>query len=139
MATPDLRRLGERVQARRLQLNLSVKRAAVLSDLSIGTWKRVEASEPVRHMTYDKVEAALGWTVGSCRKIMDGGDPALLDELDGTSIAAVSPSELADEISHAVSGAMVAGTDLNASKIREVNERALAILRARGILPPASN
>lgn len=139
MATLDLQRLGERVNQRRLQLNLSVKRAADLGELSIGTWKRVEAGDPVRHMTYDKVEAALGWSVGSCRKIMDGGDAVILDDPDASTVAPVPAEELADEISQAIQGAMVAGTDLNASKIREVNERALEVLRARGILPSPSN
>jgi len=139
VATPDLQRLAERVHQRRLQLNLSVKRAAGIAELSIGTWKRVEAGEPVRHLTYDKIESALGWTVGSCRKIMDGGEAVLLDELDAAVVAAVPAEALAEEISQAVQGAMVAGTDLNASKIREVNERALAILRTRGIIPPTTD
>lgn len=123
---------------RRLQLNLSVIRAADMADISKDTWKRVERASPVRHLTYDKIEAALGWTVGSCRKIADGGEPVLLDdEQDGAAhIVPVPPDVLEDEFRGAVQGALIASTDgMTTSTIREVNDRAIAILRARGILP----
>jgi hypothetical protein len=141
VASPDLRRLAARVVDRRLRLNLSIKRAAERAEISLGTWKRVERGEAVRHLTYDKVEVALGWTVGSCRKIMDGGEAVPLDDdrTDGVSIQPVPPDVLEGEIRGAVQGAMVAGTDLNASKIREINERAIAVLRERGILPPSAD
>jgi transcriptional regulator with XRE-family HTH domain len=141
VATPDLQRLAERVKARRLELNLSIKRAATLASMSKDTWTRVETGANVHHVTYDKVETALRWTVGSCRKIMDGGDAILLDagQDSADSIQQVPSEDLEEQIRQAVQGAMVAGTDLNASKIREVNERAIAVLRARGILPPAKD
>jgi DNA-binding XRE family transcriptional regulator len=141
VATPDLQRLAERIRERRLQLNLSARRAAERAEVARETWTRLEEGKVVRHTTYDKVEAALGWTIGSCRKVMEGGDAVLLDDTDTHSarVAPVPPEELEGVVSQAIQGAMVAGTDLTASKIREVNERALEILRSHGILPPASN
>jgi hypothetical protein len=138
VATPDLRRLAARVLERRLQLNLSIKRAADLADLSKDTWMRVESGDNVRHMTYDKIETALGWTVGSCRKIMDGGEAVLLDETDpGVTLTPVPTEDLEKEIRGAVQGALIATTDdLTAAQIREVNNRAIQVLRDRGILPP---
>lgn len=137
MATPDLQRLASRVAARRLELNLSVRRAAALAVMSKDTWQRVELGRPVQNLTFDKVESALGWTVGSCRKILDGGEAILLDPDpdDEVQFAVVPPEELEAEVRQAIQGAMVAGTDLNASKIREVNDRAIEVLRTRGILP----
>lgn len=108
-----------------------------MAGLSKDTWMRVEGGGPVRHVTYDKVESTLGWTVGSCRKIMDGGEPSLLDFDFDVEFAAVPAEQQEAAIRHAVQDAMVAGTDLNASKIREVNERVIETLRERGILPPA--
>lgn len=95
---------------------------------------RVENGEQVRHSTYDKVEKTLGWTVGSCRKILDGGDAV---PVDGADFASVPVGALEDEVRNAIQGAMVAATDLNASVIRDVNERAIEALRSKGILPPA--
>lgn len=136
VATPDLQRLAARVSERRLGLNLSIKRAAVLAGLSKDTWMRVEAGESVRHLTYDKVETALRWTIGSCRKIMDGGEAVDLDD-QVSHIAVVLPEDLEEEIRDAVQGALISTTDdLTSSQIRDVNERAIAVLRARGILPP---
>lgn len=136
MATPDLQRLAARVTKRRLELNLSLKRAANAAKLSKDTWARVENAEKVRHITYDKLEGALGWTVGSCRKILDGGEPIPLDgEIEFASVPAEQQETV---IRQAVQDAMVASTDLNANKIRAINERVIETLRERGILPTAS-
>lgn len=133
---PDLGRLAARVTKRRLRLNLSIKRAAALADgMAKDTWTRVEDGKVVRHETYDRVESALGWTVGSCRKVMDGGEPSLL--ADNDAVAVVPPEDLEVEVRGAVQGALIATTDeLTAAQIRDINERAIGILRQRGVLPP---
>jgi hypothetical protein len=140
VATPDLQRLAAHVTRRRLDLNLSVKRAASIAHMSKDTWVRVERGDAVQHLTYGKVEAALGWAVGSCRKIRSDGEAVLLDESAGKSgIVAVPPETLEIEVRDAVQGAMIAATDTpTASEIRKVNEHVIGILRARGILPPES-
>lgn len=139
VATPDLRRLAERVAQRRRELNLPVTRAAEAAGVSRDTWKRVERGEPVRHLTYDKIEAALRWTAGSCRKIMDGGDSVPLDggSESGPQIMSVPPETLEGEVRSAVQSALIATTDdLSSAQIREINERAIEFLRGRGVLPP---
>lgn len=139
VSTPDLQRLAEHVADRRNRLGMSVRRAAGVAGVSKDTWTRLEAALPVRHSTYDAAELALGWTAGSCRKIADGGDALLLEDAaeSATSTTSVPPETLEVEIRDAVQGALIASTDeLTTSQIREVNEHAIAILRARGILPP---
>lgn len=137
MATPDLGRLAAHVHSRRLHLNLSLKRAGDLAGLSKDTWARVEHGEAVRHMTYDKIETALGWTGGSCRKILDGGEAVPLDDSSAVEITHVPPETLEGEIRNAVQGAMIASTNTpTAAEIRAVNERVIDLLRNRGILPP---
>lgn len=106
-----------------------------MAELSKDTWARVENAEPVRHITYDKIEGALGWSIGSCRKILGGDEPSLLD-LD-VEFAAVPAEQQEAAIRQAVQDAMVAATDLNAGKIRDINERVIEMLRERGILPSA--
>jgi transcriptional regulator with XRE-family HTH domain len=138
--TPDLDRLADAVKNRRIQLNLSIRRAAEAAGVSKDTWMRVESGGGVRHMTYDKIEAVLGWTVGGCRKIMDGQEPVLLDlDVDADArFTAVPPEMLEAEVGTAVQGALIATTDdLTAAQIRQINERVIELLRARGILPPA--
>lgn len=105
--------------------------------MSKDTWIRVEAGKEVQGQTYDKVEAVLRWTVGSCRKVLDGGEPVPLDDGPGAKMTAVPVEDLEVEIRDAVQGALIATTDdLTAAQIRSVNERAIKVLRARGVLPP---
>lgn len=140
MAATDLQRLAAHVKRRRLQLNLSMLRAAEVADVSKDTWKRVEIGLPVRHLTYDRIEAALRWSIGSCRKVADGGDEVLIDPPQSPTIRLTSmpPEDLEVEIRDAVQGALVATTDdLTAAQIRAINQRAIEFLRARGVLPPA--
>ncbi|MFI0900626.1 hypothetical protein [Streptomyces sp. NPDC020983] len=137
MATPDLRRLADRVAERRNGLNLSIKRAAELGPMSKDTWIRVEAGESVQRQTYTKVEAVLHWAVGSCRKVLDGGEPTSLPDEDHHRITVVPPEDLETEIRDAVQGALIATTDdLTTAQVRQVHERAIEVLRARGVLPP---
>jgi hypothetical protein len=138
VSTPDLQGLASRVLERRKGLNLSIKRAAALGPMSKATWMRVEAGLEAQHQTYDKVERVLRWTVGSCRKILEGGEPVPLADPPGR-ITSVPPENLEAEIRDAVQNALISTTDdLTSSKIRSVNERAIAILRERGILPDKS-
>jgi hypothetical protein len=137
VSTPDLRRLADCVVERRKGLNLSIKRAAALAPMSKDTWIRVEAGKEVQGQTYDKVEGVLHWTVGSCRKVLDGGDPMLLPDSDSQRITPVPPEDLAVAVGDAVQDALIATTDdLTSAKIRDVTEHAIKILRDRGVLPP---
>ena len=84
MATRDLDRLGRRVKAHRLQLYSSRKAAADAADVTKDTWQRVEEGKPAREKSYAGIEHALGWAVGSCIAIAEGGEPVLVDAADGT-------------------------------------------------------
>ncbi|MFI8300048.1 helix-turn-helix domain-containing protein [Streptomyces nigra] len=80
MATRDLARLAQRVKAHRLELYRSRLAAADAAGISKDTWRRVEEGEEVRDATYAKIDKALGWMVGSCLLIAEGGSPILADE-----------------------------------------------------------
>lgn len=137
MATPDLQRLAALIKRRRRELNLSVVRAARAAGMSRDTWSRIESGLPARLMNYDKIEDVLQWAVGSCQKIMDGGEPVETgspDERSAVEYAPVPPEMLEEEVRQAVAGAMVAGTNLTGDRIREVSDEAIAYLRKRGIL-----
>lgn len=137
VSTPDLQRLADRVIARRKGLNLSIKRAAVLAPLSKDTWIRVEAGKDVQGGSYDKVEGVLRWRIGSCRNVLDGGEPMLLPDEDGSRITAVPPEDVAAVAGGAVQDALIATTDtLTSAEIRNATERAVEFLRERGVLPP---
>lgn len=134
----DLERLADRVKQRRIELELGIEPAARSAGMSKDTWKRVEAGLTVRDTSYAKIDQALAWAVGSCAKIADGGDPVEAGPAESkVEFASVPPDAMEAEVRQAVQNAMVAGTDLTADKIRQVNEAAIRVLRERGILPPA--
>lgn len=127
------------MKRRRLELNLSQKRAAGMTRMSNDTWIRVEKAQTVQPSTYDRIEEALRWTVGSCRKITEGGEPVVLDIGGEVEFATVPTADQEAGIRQAVQDVMVASTDLNAGKIREIDELVIDMLRKRGILPPADS
>ncbi|PZT70144.1 hypothetical protein DN402_31435 [Streptomyces sp. SW4] len=77
MATRDLDRLAKSVKAHRLQQYPSRDAAAEAAGITRNTWKKVEEGQEVRESTYVKVDKALGWGIGSCVAITEGGNPVL--------------------------------------------------------------
>lgn len=131
-ATPpsDLQPLAVAVRARRLELGMSMAALADASALSKDTFRRIEEGQPVRSVTYAKVDSAIGWAVGSCEDVIRGGSATPAD-LEG-----VKFTRLADaDVHEAITSAMVATTELTAAEIREVTERVMESLRRRGLLP----
>lgn len=75
MSTPT-QRLGDLVKARRESLGIyTISEAASRAGLSRETWTNVEKGEPVKPVTFRKVEDALQWNHGSCGAILAGGEP----------------------------------------------------------------
>ena len=79
MATRDPKRLGATVKAHRMQQYASRDAAAASVGMSKDTWQRVEEGRPVRESSYARVDRALGWAVGSCLLVAEGGAPVLAD------------------------------------------------------------
>lgn len=135
-ATPA-ERLAALVRQRRVELNMHKIDAARAAGITITTYMKVEAGESVRDVTYAKIEQALGWVPGSCRDILAGAKAASTVQpgSDGTVIASVPAEALEEEIRQAVQNVMVAGTNLTAGEIREINKRMIEELQKRGLLP----
>ena len=87
MATRDLARLGARVKAHRVQTYSGRKQAADAGGITKDTWQRIEDGRPARDGSYLGVERALGWAVGSCVVIAEGGEPVLVEATNGTASA----------------------------------------------------
>ncbi|MFE2073657.1 helix-turn-helix domain-containing protein [Streptomyces misionensis] len=94
MATRDLDRLAKHVKAHRLEQYSSRDAAAAAAGVTRNTWKRVEEGETVRESTYVAIDKALGWAVGSCIAIAEGGDPVFAGE---PSAAGGAPKQLSAE------------------------------------------
>lgn len=102
MATRDLDRLAKHVKAHRLELFTSRKAAADTVGISKDTWQRVEEGQEVRESTYAKIDKALGWAVGSCAAIAEGGNPVFVDHSGGAGDAASErPKLTADAVRRA--------------------------------------
>jgi hypothetical protein len=101
MATRDLDHLGTTVKAHRLQRYPSRDAAASAAGMTKDTWQRVEEGRPVRESSYAKVDTALGWAVGSCILIAEGGAPVLAgtapDPAAGTALERPTAKEVRDE------------------------------------------
>lgn len=139
MTTRDLDRLARIVKSRRVELYRSRYEAAKTAGLSKDTWQRVEEGNPVRENTYAAVETALRWAPGSCKAIMEGGEPVLADYVEsGGDVTMVSKfpdfwSEDFDEVvRQAMTEAAIAtspGTPVG--EIRAMSDRFVEILRER--------
>lgn len=137
MAPPrDLDRLAAVVKARRLELGLARNKTAQAIGISKDTWQRVEDGKPVREMNYAKIDPALGWAVGSCTAILDGGEPVVAEESKEKpgAILARAPKRDLDEATlvQAVQSASIAVTDMTAAEIRKLSARIVKDLKESG-------
>lgn len=138
-----LQNLAALVTARRTAIGISLDEAARRAvgpdgkPMSNTTWTRVEKELPVRDTTYARVDQVLGWVPGSCLEILNGATAApatIPGAADGARITELPGLE--EALSAAIQSATIAtAPDLKGSQIRELNDRVLADLRKRGVLP----
>jgi hypothetical protein len=138
MATPDLERLAEVVQRRRIELKLGIEPAAKRGGMSKDTWKRVEAGLNVRDTSYTGVEQALEWAPGSCSAVLRGREPVPSEPMADdprVKISKIPLEELERVIGDSVQSAAIATRgDLTAEDLLKLNRRVLEELRVRGVI-----
>jgi transcriptional regulator with XRE-family HTH domain len=77
MAGDNWRRLADYVVARRVALGMRDRRAlAAATGVTERTLGKLETGHRVSASTLGAIENQLGWTPGSCRRILAGGEPA---------------------------------------------------------------
>lgn len=80
VVTPNRKRLGAAVHQRRVDLDITSRRAlAEAAKIGKRTVDSVETGERVSVTSMYKIERALGWVPGSMEDILNGGDPTPLD------------------------------------------------------------
>jgi DNA-binding XRE family transcriptional regulator len=133
-----LRRLAGLIAQRRVDLGMNKIDMARTAGLTITTYSKVEAGLSVRDVTYAKIEPILGWATGSCRHILNGGSaPTVIEpsSVEGISLVAIPADGFEEDLSQAVTSAMVAVADnLTAAEIREISRRAMEELKRRGVI-----
>lgn len=135
MADRDLARLARVAKRRRLQLGLARNKAAVAIGISKDTWARLEAGEPIREMNYAKIDIPLGWAVGSCVAVLEGGEPTEVEVTGEGAISSVATSDLGSEIAKSMAHALVGTTtSLPNEEIRELTAQVLKDLENRGLI-----
>ena len=78
MAGEDWRRLGDYVIARRAELGMRDRRAlAAVTGVTDRTLGKLENGHRVSASTLGTIENHLGWTPGSSRRILAGGEPGV--------------------------------------------------------------
>lgn len=122
MATRDLGRLAERVKAHRLALYPSRLAAARAAGVSKDTWQRVEEGVPdVRDTSYAKIDTALGWAIGGCIAIAEGGEPVLIDR-PGSNTPTSAPTATIDPETLRRAAFEAARSKLPAASIGDVDD-----------------
>ena len=137
MAPRDLDALAKAVKTRRTELGLAYKTAAKMAGLAPDTWKRIETGEPVRELSYAKVDPVLQWAPGSCMAALEGKTPVPVIPAEGAPGVSISPvpPEALDAAKDVVQLAAIATTSgLTADEIRSLSERVVADLKEKGLL-----
>jgi transcriptional regulator with XRE-family HTH domain len=84
MPGDDWRRLADYVVARRVELGMRERRAlAAATGVTDRTLGKLENGQRVSPSTLAVIENELGWSPGSCRRILAGGEPILPAADDG--------------------------------------------------------
>ncbi|MFD4394714.1 helix-turn-helix domain-containing protein [Kitasatospora sp. NPDC058478] len=131
-----LHRLAETVARRRAELRLSRDACARQAGMSITTWRRVEEGQPVRDVTYARVDEVMGWPLGASTRVIE--DPAFTPmSSEVVKGARFSKAPLDSEaLRRAIQNATIAtAPDLTGAQIQELQERAIEELRRQGLLP----
>ncbi|WP_406170152.1 hypothetical protein OIE52_38830 [Streptomyces canus] len=135
----DLERLAKLARRRRAELGLALNdKNAAAGGLSNRTWQRVEKGLPIRETNYVKIDGLLRWAPGSCMRILEGGEPILVEEVAANPEGQKSPvpPEVFDaEARDVVQLALIAtARGTSAEEIREMSERVVRDLRERGLI-----
>ncbi|MFR0351835.1 hypothetical protein [Streptomyces sp. MCC20] len=142
-----LQKLSALVTQRRVALGLRSKEAAAKHcDLSPMTYRKIEAGERVTDTSYAKLEIGFAFRPGSCKTVLDGADSITLQ--DGTEIieggqitrTQVDVDALSEELRREyIDAATVTVPGISLGEAQEMSrqavERAVKIMRKRGILP----
>ncbi|MFJ7525208.1 hypothetical protein ACIQ1S_09795 [Streptomyces griseus] len=139
MAPRDLDRLATAARKRRHDLGLALNdKNAKAAGTSKGTWQRVERGEGIRPTNYTKIDGLLQWAPGSCRAIINGGEPMESRPLEGdpgVMISKLPPEALDEQARNVVKLAAIATTGgLTSDEIKALSNKVVADLRANGIL-----
>ncbi|MEK9524084.1 helix-turn-helix domain-containing protein [Streptomyces venezuelae] len=137
MAPRDLDALAKAVKTRRIELGFGYKSAAKEAGIAPDTWKRIETGQPVRELSYAKVDPVLHWAPGSCLAVLAGKSPVPVEPAEGASGVSISPipAEALDTVKDVVQLAAIATTSgLTADEIRALSEKVVADLKEKGYL-----
>ncbi|MET9727727.1 helix-turn-helix domain-containing protein [Streptomyces zaomyceticus] len=137
MAPRDLDALAKAVKTRRIELGLGYKNAAKQAGISPETWKRIETAQPVRELSYAKVDPVLQWAPGSCTAVLAGRTPVPVTPMEGHPGVSISPvpPEALEAAKDTIQLATIATTSgLTADEIRALSERIVADLKKNNLL-----
>lgn len=110
-----------------------------MAGVSPDTWRRVERSEPVRDLSFAKMDPVLQWAPGSCVAVLEGrvAVPTRASGSDpDVAISTIPPEAIAEEARGIVKGSLtVAATKgLTVEQVLELSERVVADLKKAGLL-----
>lgn len=104
--------------------------------MSITTWRRVEEGQPVRDITYVRVDDVMQWPAGASSLVIEDPDytPTPAEPARGARVSKVPLDS--EALRQAIQNATIAtAPDLTGAQIRELQERAIAELQRQGLIP----
>ncbi|NUQ95194.1 MAG: hypothetical protein HOY79_01080 [Streptomyces sp.] len=137
----DYEGLARIAKRRRAELGLALNDVnAKAGGLSNRTWQRVEKGLEIRETNYVKIDGLLRWAPGSCLRVLDGGEPIPVSDLDEPAAAGVQKSPMAQDVREekvraTVQLALIAtAKGTTAEEIREMSERIARDLLEQGLI-----
>lgn len=137
----DYEGLARIAKRRRAELGLALNDVnAKAGGLSNRTWQRVEKGLEIRETNYVKIDGLLRWAPGSCLRVLDGGEPIPVSDLDEPAAAGVQKSPMTQDVREekvraTVQLALIAtAKGTTAEEIREMSERIARDLLEQGLI-----
>ncbi|MEV8474906.1 hypothetical protein [Streptomyces sp. NPDC051173] len=127
-------RLAALITARRVELGMHKIGVARAAELTITTYSKLEDGDSVRDVTYGKIEPVLSWAPGTCRSVLEGAAPTVVEPAPaaGAYYSPVNPGDLERDVEQAVTNAAIAVTEMAAPEIRKLKQRVVEELRRSG-------
>ena len=109
-----------------------------MAGVSPDTWRRVERAEPVRDLSFAKMDPVLQWAVGSCIAVLEGRSAIPTRPSDSNpevAISTVPPEAIEEEARDVVKLATLAtAKGLTREQILELSDRVVEDLKKHGLL-----
>lgn len=106
-----LTRLGEIVRDRQVELRMTQDDLAEAAGVAVGTVTNLEAGRRIRDLNLGKINDALGWTKGSYRLVLDGGEAVIVESPNDDALHLPRPGNVSPQAWSEITEKLLADLD----------------------------